>query len=251
MAEPFEKSAKYYDLFSTPEDNYESEINFIEHCFENFSDDKITKVLDCGCGTGMYSIPLAKRRYKVTGVDINTNMLEVAKIKAEDQKLKLNFHHQDIRKLSFFEEFDATICMNSTLNYIISTEDVIKTLKGFYNSLKSGGILYIDIFNFLIYYRYNFKPVLLMKNKPESLSISKILINETNSTSSYRRIGIIDEKKEKLRGYVEDFNYRIYTKNDMVALLKKAGFKDIHFFVRTTEDKLLTPSRFVFVCKKT
>jgi len=101
MAEPFEKSAKYYDLFSTPKDNYESEINFIEYCFENFSDNKITKVLDCGCGTGMYSIPLAKKKYDVTGIDLNTNMLGVAKRKAEEQKLKLRLYHQDMRKLSF------------------------------------------------------------------------------------------------------------------------------------------------------
>ena len=48
-------------------------------------------ILDAGCGTGNYSIELARRGYMVTGLDISPELLAEAKKKSENKSLPLKF----------------------------------------------------------------------------------------------------------------------------------------------------------------
>ena len=58
-----------------------------------------TKVLDVACGTGNQSIPAARAGAEVIGLDIATNLLEQARKRAADEKLKIEFVEGDAEKL--------------------------------------------------------------------------------------------------------------------------------------------------------
>ena len=45
-------------------------------------------ILDAGCGTGNFSIALAKRGYDVVGIDYTEGMLRRAKVKKENADIK-------------------------------------------------------------------------------------------------------------------------------------------------------------------
>ena len=47
------------------------------------------KILDIGCGTGRHSIELAKRGYKVIGVDLSESQLKRAREKAGKQNVQV------------------------------------------------------------------------------------------------------------------------------------------------------------------
>lgn len=66
-------------------------------------------ILDIGCGTGRHSIELAKRGYKVSGVDFSSNMIEQARVKA--QELEVEFIEADARDLTLDKVYDLAICL--------------------------------------------------------------------------------------------------------------------------------------------
>ncbi len=71
-------------------------------------------VLDVACGTGNLSIPAARLGCHVTGVDIATNLLEQAGLRAKAEGLSSNaqFVEGDAEKLEFGDtHFDAVITM--------------------------------------------------------------------------------------------------------------------------------------------
>ncbi|UKI23620.1 MAG: class I SAM-dependent methyltransferase [Anaerotruncus sp.] len=75
--------------------------------------------------------------YDVTGADISCEMLSVAENKCSGNA---SFVCADMRDFAFSEPFDACVCCLDSINHLDSINDVAKTFKCVYNSLKPGGI---------------------------------------------------------------------------------------------------------------
>ena len=69
-------------------------------------------ILDMGCGTGRHSVELAKRGYKVTGLDLSSGMLNEAKKKAEAAGVEVEWIQADATvPYEFGKQFDAAISL--------------------------------------------------------------------------------------------------------------------------------------------
>ena len=130
------KSAKFYDLTQGVSDfvNYSK---FVAKILKKY---KVENVLELGCGTGLYLIPL-KEYFDIEGLDLSKDMLEVASSK--DSKLRL--YHQDMSKFKVDNKFDAIICMNSSLLLLPSVKHFDKTFKKVNEHLKPEGIFILDV----------------------------------------------------------------------------------------------------------
>jgi len=104
----FEEYAEYYDILYQDKD-YEAECDFLEQIFARYAQHPVRTILDLGCGTGGHALPLARRGYEVTGVDLSEHMLERARQKAAEAGLAISFHQGDIRSLNLGCTFDAVI----------------------------------------------------------------------------------------------------------------------------------------------
>lgn len=102
-------------------------------------------ILDVGCGTANIAIPLSKKGFSVTGVDLSEEMLFVADEKVNAEGVNLPLFHQDMRMLEGLGIYDAVISMCDTLNYLESEEDVENTFVGMYNHLQENGVLIFDV----------------------------------------------------------------------------------------------------------
>jgi len=102
------------------------------------------KVLDVGCGTGNFSLKLAKRGCKVVGIDVSNAMLEIAKKKAEMENLNIKFLKMDAHNLDFEDEsFDGVFSI-ATVEFI---EDFQKAIDEMFRVVKKGGQILIGTIN--------------------------------------------------------------------------------------------------------
>jgi SAM-dependent methyltransferase len=102
-------------------------------------------MLDLACGTGELSVRFAEQGFQVTGVDLSSDMLAVARAKAEDQKVLVPFFEQDMAELEGLGPFDIIGIFCDSLNYLPSEEKVSRTFQRASANLRQGGILFFDI----------------------------------------------------------------------------------------------------------
>ncbi|MBI4323489.1 MAG: class I SAM-dependent methyltransferase [Candidatus Omnitrophica bacterium] len=71
------------------------------------------RVLDIGCGSGRYSVELARRGAEVVGVDFSQPMLDLAARAAEAAGVagRCRFLHGEILQLAFAQRFDISLAI--------------------------------------------------------------------------------------------------------------------------------------------
>jgi 2-polyprenyl-3-methyl-5-hydroxy-6-metoxy-1,4-benzoquinol methylase len=75
------------------------------------------RVLDMATGTGRAALALAKRGAVVTGVDASREMLSVARTRATEAGLSIEFAEGDAHALAFSDQsFDATVCLRMLMH---------------------------------------------------------------------------------------------------------------------------------------
>ena len=160
-------------------------------------------ILELGCGGANVGIALAKRGAKVTCVDISSVHLDVAKQKAQEHHVEIDFIESSIEKLDFsqFEKFDIVISI-CALQYV---PNLSVTFEKVYNSLHRSGCF------------------IFSTNDPVFYSVaSKFLWNEENLQPSYFYQGDEQWKWEEEDDY-EFTTYR-YPIDYHINNLIKAGF---------------------------
>lgn len=85
-----------------------AEVDFIE---EELKLSPGSKIIDMGCGTGRHALELARRGYKVTGLDISARMLNEGRKISAAENLDVNFIQADAVEFTLIRKFDACICL--------------------------------------------------------------------------------------------------------------------------------------------
>ena len=107
---------------------------------------KKQKILDSACGYGRLTIPLAKAKYNISGIDLTSDFIKDAKIKAKEKNLKIDFKVGNMVKLPYKNEsFDRIFCMWSSFSDILKQKDQIMALNEMHRVLKKNGLAAIDM----------------------------------------------------------------------------------------------------------
>lgn len=100
--------------------------------------------LDVGCGTGNYTIELARKGTKVIGIDRSKEMLGCAREKSEKIGFNIPFQVADAQMLPFQDNSFDLIVSNGLLCFLKEPE---KTLMEMNRVLKPGGRLVVGVLN--------------------------------------------------------------------------------------------------------
>jgi SAM-dependent methyltransferase len=143
MSQVFQAYGKYYDIIYSDKD-YEKECDFLEKIFQKYPKRKPKKILDIGCGTGGHSIILAKRGYRVTGIDSSKVMINLAREKASKNNVDIDFHIMDVRNLQLNQQFDCCVSMFAVMDYLTSNQHLQKAIVNVRRHLKQDGLFIFD-----------------------------------------------------------------------------------------------------------
>lgn len=109
---------------------------------------KQSKVLDCACGYGRLTIPLAKKNFKVQGIDLSACMIKAAKDASKKEDLIIDFKVGNMCKLPYKDKtFAAVICMWSSFNHLLTERDQLKALREMLRVTAKDGLILIDLPN--------------------------------------------------------------------------------------------------------
>ena len=115
-------------------------------------------VLDVGCGTGRHAVELAKRGYRVTGVDLSAGMLAEAEKAAREAGVNVEFVQANAAEFQTDKRFDAVVCLCEGAFCLMGPDDDpvdrdIAILRNISAALKPGAKFILTALNGLRYAR--------------------------------------------------------------------------------------------------
>lgn len=215
----YKELSKYYDEFMASED-YDSWLAYAK----NFIPPSKSGI-DFACGSGKFTIGLAKNGYNVYGTDISPYMLSQAKQNALKNGLDIMFVEGSYDSFVPSKQVDFATCMCDGINY---TKNSTKAFKNIYNALNSSGVFMFDI--------------------SSEYKLSSVLGNNTFTDSTdkvtYIWNNFYDKKKKcidiELTFFTKEGNtyvkstesqtQYIHTQKDILSSLGQAGFINVQVF---------------------
>ena len=101
------------------------------------------KILDIGCGGGLISEPMARLVAEVTGIDASAKNIEIAKLHAKKNNLKINYLNTEPEKLNLKNEFDIIL----NLEVVEHVENLNLYLESCQKLLKPKGLMFTATLN--------------------------------------------------------------------------------------------------------
>jgi 2-polyprenyl-6-hydroxyphenyl methylase/3-demethylubiquinone-9 3-methyltransferase len=101
------------------------------------------KILDIGCGGGLLSEPMARMGADVFGIDASDKNINIAKLHAEKNKLKIKYFCSSPENFKTDNKFDVILNME----IIEHVKDVDFFLKSCSKFLKKNGIMFVATLN--------------------------------------------------------------------------------------------------------
>jgi len=190
-----------------------------------------SRVLDLGCGPGLYTSRLARLGHECEGIDYSPASIEHATDAAQREGLRCAYRCEDIRSAEYGDGFDLVMLISGELN-VFRPEDAQAILRKARAALVDGGTLVLEPHT-----REGVRGIGarargwyatsrgLFSEEPHVL-LQEHTWDEATSTATTRYI-VIDAATASADVYAQTF--QAYTDGAYRALLSDCGFSDIAF----------------------
>lgn len=192
------------------------------------------KILDLCCGQGRHSLELARRGYQnVEGLDRSHYLIQKARTQAKKEGLPVKFREGDARKLPYPpDSFDIVLILGNSFGYFESVQDDLRVLEEVFRVLKPWGRILIDVADGE-YLKENFQP-----RSWEWIDKKHFVCRERSLSIDGQRLISREVVTHVEKGVIADQFYaeRLYNRESLEGILRRAGFSDIVFHTTITPE---------------
>ena len=133
----FTESAAFYDALYGFKD-YGAAVDYLRATLDREAP-RAQTLLDVGCGTGRH-LELLRARYAVEGLDVNAQMLELARRRCPG----VAFHETDMADFSLEGRFDVVTCLFSSIGYVRTEDRMRSAILCMRRHLNPGGVVLVE-----------------------------------------------------------------------------------------------------------
>lgn len=199
---------------------------------------KSDKVMDLGCGPGLYCTKLSENGLQVTGIDYSKRSIEYAKEEAIRKNLSIEYVYMNYLDIDYCDEYDIATMIYCDFG-VLSDESSTTVLRKIHRALKEKGYFIFDVWTTSnIELTSSFRNWSVNLNggfwRPNSYIelVDKTYYDSQNV--SLRQHIIVEEE-----GNISVYNLweRCYTIDSITELLNESGFEviDVYNDLKGTE----------------
>jgi len=169
------------------------------------------RLIDLGCGTGRLLIPFARRGFWALGVDLSPEMLRVAGVKAEAERVVIHRVQANVVELDGLRDgtFDYAACLFSTLGMVMGAAERRRAVGHAYRLLRPGGRFVLHVHNRW----FNF-----WDPQGRRWLIQDVLKSVAGRADAGNRVMPVHQG-------IAGLSLHLFTRREAVWLLREAGFR--------------------------
>lgn len=133
----------YYHILYSNRDETEAEV-FLTNLMNHLRVKQGASILDLPCGKGRHALFLAEKGFTLTGADLSSASISLAKSYAPEN---VTFLVHDLRKPAWNESFDYVLNLFTSFGYFETEAEDRAAFTTLSRALKKGGSLVIDFMN--------------------------------------------------------------------------------------------------------
>ncbi len=218
-------------------------------------------IAEMGCGTGNMTMLLAEDGFRMTGIDLSKEMLEIAEAKRlndaeisgdypDSEESRIEYIYADMRNFLLPEKKDLIISICDSMNYLLTEEDLYLAMKSARENVKDGGIFIFDLKTRWFY--ENELDGRTFRGRTDGISYvwrnaydRESDIHEYRLEFKYRG----DNKRREKTGEVH--RQRAYTAAEIIEAARRAGFIRGSAYDAFTFDRPRKNSERIYIVLKT
>lgn len=196
-----------------------------------------SKVLDLACGTGTYSIALAQKGHRVEGIDLDEEMITLARGKGG---LFADFTVGDMTKIKEIYEgkrYDFVYCIGNSIVHLKNKERIGALIKDIYDMLIDEGALVIQIINFDRVIKNNIKSLPTIERNEKGLRFVRNYNYREEEGKVEFNTELLISKNSKVESAQNSVDLIALRMEELKAMFEKAGFRDLQIFGDFTEEE--------------
>lgn len=214
-------SPSYYELIYSLKDYKQESDQLVKRLRELRPNAK--DILDVACGTGLHAQHLTEQGYRVHGVDIQPEFIELATSRNPGSK----FFIGDMVNLDVGSRYDVVLCLFSAIGYVRSVESLQCTFRGFARHLKPGGLAIVEPFLEPVDFIHGTVHMKCVANA--DAKICRMNCNEVVGTVARLRFEYLVGDSTGVKHFSEVQELGLFTRHQIEEALQSAGFSSVVF----------------------